>query len=286
MASSTTEVCYYASMRFSIRTLLAVITLAALVMLAFQTRRSSMASAARLSQLESEVDSLITVLQPDNPEAQAYQNATSDLHASLRENRDRCEEALLGLIDKYAAIEVRDPAFVSLRSYPTLKDGPRENHLAFRIVISEERSVWLKLGFHLGHLDSLYDSLEGIESKLLSEAPFNWTGPLEIQIPPGTHIIQMDSNEPQDGQVMIRMLLNDQVLAQLKNVPTVIAKAIGNMSISARKQIDYQLNRPLPNLMTLRIDVQETPKSTDTEYSLSCWLSDRSSSFRSMKSDD
>jgi len=257
-----------------------LITLAALAMVAFQTRRVVAQKKLELDQLQSELDTKSFQDSAQlNKKYRETNQALIDLRSALQENRERCEQAMTGIVERYATIERRDPAQLSIRSYPTLRSDSERASTAFLVSVPTDRTVWLKLGMHQSR-QSPADGIKDSEKSLIQDAPFDVVGPFELPLPAGEHVVYATVERPQQGQLTVRLRLDDRVLAEIKNRAGTSADTSGSMSIAAMKQVDYGPKRPLPRLLTQRLDVREDPNSEqEVEYSLSVWLSRTSSAF-------
>ena len=267
------------TMRFSIRTLLAAMAVVALTMVAAQTHRKAMYQQNYLVQFALEIDTL-EQQQKVQAEYRDTMLAQADLHKSLHDNRIRCEQAIETLVQRYGSIEPRDSETLSLRNYPTIRTDVGRAPLSFLVLVPEKRPVWLKYGFHKQGTDSPSDGRDGSETVLMADAPFDHAGPFEMQLPPGEHVVTCVIDESQQGTLLFRFRLNDQVLAQSVTTTDKHVSRSGYMSIAAQQQADFSRKRFLPHLATFRLNLRDEASSeSKTTFQLSIWLSERSSYF-------
>ncbi len=266
-------------MKFSIRTLLALVAVAAFAMVALRSYRKAITEQNRSVQLELAIESLEQqqVVQVDYRETKLAQD---DLNASLQDNRDLCEQAIKVLVERYGLIKPVDAETLSIRRSPAIRADTSHAPILFKLFVPEDRPIWLKFGLHPQSTSAPSDRVAGSEDVLLGESAFNPSGPFELKLPPGEHEVAFLMEGPENAFGRFQVRLNSEVLAQ----PTVIAgsdvRRSGHMSISADQQVDFAPNRTLPRLVTFQLRQYETKDSESTkEFNLSVWLSDRSSSF-------
>lgn len=268
-------------MKFSIRTLLALVTVSALAMVAYQSYQRAFIEQKRCLEIAMRIGTL-----EQNQTVQANYRTTKlaqdDLHASLQANRDRCEQAVQELVQRYSSIEPVDAETLSIRRSPAIRTDASQASLLFRLFVPANRPAWLKLGTHPQSTNAPSDRTEGSEDVLLAESVFNHSGPFELRLPPGEHVVALFVEDQEDSDGRFQLRLNDEMLIQLVVIKSEDIRPNGYSSVSAEEQIDFAPNRTLPRLVTFRFQQQSSKDSeSKNEINLSVWLSERSSSFSS-----
>ena len=268
-------------MKFSIRTLLAVIAVAALAMVAFQSHRRAITERNRGLQIAIAIETLEQqqTVQVDYRETKLAQD---DLRASLRDNRDRCEQAIQTLVQRYASIEPGDAETLSIRRYPTIRTETTQAPVSFKLLVPEDRPIWLKFGLHPQDTNAPSDGVEGSEDVLLAESIFDQAGPFELRLPPGEHLVAFAMEDQVNRFRQLQVLFNDQLLAQLAVMVGNNVRRSGYQTTGADQQADFDGNRTLPRLVTIDLSLRDESNSESIKrFKVSAWLSNHSSSFRS-----
>jgi Tfp pilus assembly protein PilE len=266
-------------MKFSIRTLLVLVTVSALAMVAYQSHQRAVIEQKRCLEIAMRIDTL-----EQNQAVRANYRTTKlardDLNASLQANRDRCEQAIQALVQRYSSIEPVDAETLSIRRSPAIRTDASQASLLFRLFVPANRPTWLKLGIHPQSTNAPSDRTEGSEDVLLVESVFNHSGPFELRLPPGEHVVALVVEDQDDSVGRFRLRLNEEMLTESVVIKSEDVRPNGYMSISAEQQIDFAPSRMLPRLVTFRFQQQSSKDSkSKSEVNLSVWLSDRSSSF-------
>jgi len=250
-------------------------------MVSWKTRQQAMVQQQRAMRLSMELDALSLKLYMGRPEVRTAIKAESDQNAFLRENRQRSEQALVSLVETYGGVENRGDDVVSFRSIPTIRSDATRTPLTFRLQVPARRPIWLKFGIHPRNVDAPADGLEGSEQGVLTDSPFQPTGPFESKLPHGVHRLEFTVFEGDQGMASLQVTLDDQVLASFTSSDDREVRNSGHSHISSTKQIDYDAERSLPTLSTYRVKLLADENQPEREYKFSAWLSDHSSSFAS-----
>ena len=131
-------------MRFSIRSLLAVIFLCGLVFPVIQGLRAVELDLARQAELRNEIEVLRTRLDAENAATRQVRKHQAELFTSVALIRRKAESQFDRLQEKYGKIEAVDSETLSLRTVPQLNPDGGSTPTVFRIVVPALRDVWLK----------------------------------------------------------------------------------------------------------------------------------------------
>ena len=161
-----------------------------------------------------------------------------------------------------------------------LQTGNGPAPISFRMLVPPQRTVWLKYGVHPTKRNTQSGRGSEQESDLLTESPFEDNGPFEMRLPAGDQILTIMMDAAEDGSLPFTITLDDTVLLSSAYVVPEVSGA-GWSSISGAIQIDFDLQRPLPCLMTINMSLRdpESGPRLSKPYGFSMWLSDHSSDF-------
>lgn len=267
-------------MRFSIRALLALTFLAVLVMLVWRTARETTRNQEHLTRLQKEIKDLELNVRLNEPALHQAILRSRHEFDSVRELRQRSIEHYESLRQKYSGIETPEAGVLAIRTIPSLQTGAVQPPITFRIWVPEDRAVWLKFGVHQADR-SVQSSRESEKADdLLTNSPFEDSGPFELQMPPGDQMLEIGTEPAGEGAVPLTITLNDNVLLRSAFVSSEATGANASY-ISGRSQINFGKNQPLPWLLTGRMNLGyytsgEEPILT---HAFSLWLSNQSGSF-------
>ena len=267
-------------MRFSIRELLCLAVLAALGMLAFRNFEEAIKEQVKLTEVQRIIKSLEGRLRKDDPALHQAIMHSMDENDSLQDARQRAIEHFDLIRQKYGTIEPRGADVVSLRGVPMLQTGNGPAPISFRMLIPPQRTVWLKYGVHPTKRNTQSGRGSEQESDLLTESPFEHDGPFEMRLPAGDQVLTIMMDAAEDGSLPFTITLDHTVLLRSAYVAPEVSGA-GWSSIAGAMQIDFDLQRPLPCLMTINISLRdpESGPRLSKSYGFSMWLSDHSSEF-------
>ncbi len=266
-------------MTFSLRSLLALIVVAALGFLTWRSVKVAQVEKNRLTTILNEIESAKTGLA--NAEAQnawlhldepVLQQAIQDEYAAIQSLREQSEAHLQWLRDKYASIEPRGPGVLSFRSLPAINGGFRETTIAYRIHAPPKREVWLKCGMKT----SAYGSVSGTEPPASSQAiqrRLSDIGRYEQRLSPGEHIVSITRGRNDGDQTRIRVTLDSSVLID-SNLP--YRSSSWSQTRMEGRQYDYQefLERSLIRIHLESPDDENPSNRFNCDVSLSAQASD------------
>lgn len=272
-------------MRFSIKTLLAITFLIALALLAWRTIEDARRDRARLELVKAEVKQLEARVRLDDPELHQVILCTIDEVQPLHVMRERAIAHFDMLREKYSSIEPRGPEVLSIRGLPSMQVDNESSPTVFRMIVPEERGIWLKFGVHQVERNMNSSRSSDQEDDLLSDSPFDDSGPFEIKLSPGDQTLSVAAGPAKDGLLPIEIRLDEALLLRTTfHSPDV--SGTGSSHISAPSQIDFDARRELPWLLSSSMGTRSS--ATDNErgltYAFSMWLSDRSSDFKGFPS--
>jgi hypothetical protein len=271
---------YLRHLRFSIRAMLALMFLVSLGMLVWRASEDARRSVARLAQLQSEIKFVEARLRLDQPVLHQAILHTHEEFQPFDAMRQRSIEHFDLLRRKYSSMEPKGTDVFSLREIPSLQTDTRPAPVIFRLLVPEQRTVWLKFGVHLVE-QSVHSSTDKLDGRdLLTDSPFNVSGPFETRLQPGDHTLTVAVGLAAEGSLPVVITLDDEVLLRSSFVS---AEVTGTSSsrISAPSQLDFGPQRNLPSLLSTHMNLR-TPasgKAPAKTHGFSMWLSDRASSF-------
>jgi hypothetical protein len=266
-------------MQFSLRSLLAVLLLCGvlfpLVMGLQQVRRDE----ATRMQLANEIVMLRQSLAIDDPKRQRFDRHVQEEYDSLRRLRKTAELHFAGIQEKYGTILPRGPNVLSLRVVPQLSLDGTPSPLVFRVLVPERRQVWLKYAVILKQDQSVIPKWLDQLARPSVDTGFLHNGFYQVRLRPGQRDIVVRSGPVAASVLPIAVRLDDQALLKTR------FEADGRLSLGAShlgglRQIDYDPQRELPWLVSLKLDVNRKDGSyQNSEYECCLWLSERSSGF-------
>lgn len=268
-------------MKFSIRTLLAFTFLVALALLTWRTFEDARRDEARAQRLQAEIKLLEARGRLDQPGLDQAILHTRDEFESLKEMREHSLAHFDLLRDKYSGIEPRGAGVLSIRGLPSMQVGDRTAPIVFRMLIPDERPVWLKFGVHMVKPNVTASRGSDAEDDLITKSPFEASGPFEQRLPPGDQMLKIVSGAATDGALPIEITLNDKVLLRTSFVADDVTGS-GSGHISVPSQFDVGPRQDLPWLLTVDLTHRTQTSGGDSPdtHAFSVWLSDRSSNFK------
>ena len=266
-------------MRFSLRSLLAIILLCAIAFpLIIQIGEVRVDEAKRL-QMGKEIQILRTQLALDDPARQRVHRHQDDQYASLHQLRDRAEQHFQSLQEKHGRIESRGPDVLSLRSIPQISTDQRQPPIVYRVLVPAQRDVWLKFTVLAGSSASRSSQQLDRPTEPPIDSGFQHVGPYELRLQPGDQRLRIETGPVIENTLPIAVYVNDDLLLSTSfsgdGVPS-----NGMFRISGTTQIDYGANAQLPWLMNFDVKLQrDNDANRDVAFDGCLWLSDRSSGF-------
>lgn len=266
-------------MRFSIRSLLAVMLLFAisfpLVIGVRQTRHDE----ALLTQLANEIKNERQSLFLDDPQRLRVGQHQREEYLAIRKLRDKAEQHFQSLQDKYGHLEDRGADVLSLRTVPQLSLDSSSPPVVFRLNVPTKRKVWLR--YALVPWDNHQQTPVDLDKA--DDAPkdsgFEHVGPYQIQLDPGERLLSVKTGPAIERVMPIVIRLDNQPLIKTRFSADGIPHS-GAYHLSGREQLDIPQSRALPWLLYVRIRLEnENKPSTNAAYCISLWLSDRPSQF-------
>lgn len=270
-------------MTFSLRELLAAVLLCALGLLAWRTWEGAKREHMRLAQVHNEIKSLEASLRLDQPALHRAILHEHDEFNPLSAMRKRSLARFEELRHKYSALEQRGGDVFSIRGLPSLSLGAGPAPIVLRFCVPQEHPVWLKFGVHRAQR-SVHSSRSPDDDRgLLSESPFQASGPFEMRLPPGEQTLTITTAAARNGSMPLRIALDHRVLLRSSFIAAGIAGA-GSSQISVPEQLDFGPQQKLPWLLTTHINLSNI--KVQEVYAFSMWLSDRASQFQAFPGDD
>ena len=288
-------------MKFSIRTLLVLTLLFALVLLVFRSWERQRQVQMRIQATHVSIALLDTLLaskaltQPTAHPEDELANVR-DIHARAAEGFQRLQDKQRsmpaagdsfvtqpgidpGSMDAIkAAIEQPADDVVSIRPVASLQLRDKGLKSAiFQIRVPDKRAAWLHVGVTKEPVDTQLFLQEATLPELLDESPFAQTGPFEDKLSPGVHELQVIAT--QRGQaVHVRLVVDDEVWLESAFQPE---KRIILGFASRRKNtpVDITVDQLLPWLFVSEMQVHRSatvpPGKQVHVESMYGWLSDK-----------
>lgn len=230
----------------------------------------------RLTELHAKIKSTEQRLYVGDPLLHQAFLSSNDEAQALSRLRAKSEAGLESLRQKYGGIQPRGDDVVSIRSLPTIGNDLRKAPTVFRMLIPDQRQVWLKYG--VSDTSGSGFSAADFAKELLQQSPFQHTGPYEMLLPAGDHTLAVSFQNPQSGSLPLRVKLNDTNLVD-SSFQHEFASHGGGMSVAASEQLDYK-DRQLPTLLSAKIVLRDDAgKRLPEGFRLLVWLDDHSSGF-------
>lgn len=276
MVSVASSISSRRSITFSLRSLFALIVVAALGFFTWGFVQGVQDEKNRLATILNEIESAKTALAETESRSAwlanpVLQQAIQDEYAAIQSLREQSEAHLPWLLDKYASIEPRGPDILSIRRLPAIS-GFRETTIVYRIYAPPEREVWLKCGMKT----IAYGSDSGTEppaSSQVIQRRLSDIGRYEQRLSPGEHAVSITWESYDGDQIRIRVTLDSSVLID-SNLPY---PSLGcSRPRMERRQYDYQefLERPLVGIILKSPDDENPLNPFDYDVSLSGQASD------------
>jgi hypothetical protein len=263
-------------MTFSLRDLLALFVLLALALLGWRTSQQARQEKARLVELRKEIEKLEVCMRLDRPDLHQAMLNTLDEMQPLAEMRQRALAQLDLLRSRYGGLEPRGADVLSLRGLPSLPEGEEPAPILFRLLVPEQRPLWLKFGVHAAQQFRHSSRNPEDERELLPRSPFTISGPFEMRLPSGDQTLRITIGTARDGELPVTISLNDGVLLRTTFV-SAGTSGTGYSHISAGSQLDYRASQKPPWLLTAIMDQREQPSGNTHAFSV--WLDERESDF-------
>ncbi len=266
-------------MRFSIRSLLAVMLICALAFPLVIAMQKVRVEESLRDQLLNEIKTQRQRLASDDPQLTSIRERQQEQRLVLHRIRRISQQRFDSIQSEYGSIESPDTHTLSLRSVPQLSLSDDQPPIVFRLHVPSDREVWLKyalIPFDLGsepsrRLDRIRVAPK--KSRYAHDGPFQW------KLPAGEHLFKVTTGPPNGFALPIHLHLNTMGLLHTAYVSKGTPSS-GFFHISGRKQIDFGPKRDLPWLLNVRIRVQkEDGSSVNPDHSPAIWLSDVSSGF-------
>ena len=276
MVSDASSVSSGRSITFSLRSLFALIVVAALGFFTWGFVQGVQDEKNRLATILNEIESAKTELAETESRSAwlakpVLQQAMQDEYAAIQSLREQSEAHLPWLLDKYASIEPRGPDILSIRRLPAIS-GFSETPIVYRIYAPPEREVWLKCGMKT----IAYGSDSGTEppaSSQVIQRRLSDIGRYEQRLSPGEHAVSITWGSYDGDQIRIRVTLDSSVLID-SNLPYRLSGSL-QTRIEGR-QYDYQefLELPLVGINLDSPDDENPPNRFDYDVRLSAQASD------------
>ena len=261
-------------MRLSIRGLFGLTFLVALGLLVWKTGLETRRDELRMQVLKEEIELSQQGLRLDSPALHQAILRAEDEFDSMAALRERSESHFESLREKYSTMEARGANVLSLRGVPSLKTGAGPAPIVFRLLVPTERPVWLKFGVHTIQPSQFSRSVFP-EEDLVSQSPFEASGPFEVRLASGDHKLTITIGTATNGALPVTLKLDDGILLQTDYVSATVS-GTSSSHVSGISQIDVRPKRALPWLITAHLDDDNPPAP---KYGFSIALSEQSSEF-------
>jgi hypothetical protein len=256
-------------MKFSIRDILILTSMVALVALTFVSYRNwreAESTTARILQANVSIERQIEIAKLNSEPS----HVAIERCEMIAEATSQLEGHFPNLAQKYSSIETRDDGTLSMRSIPVLFDRTSGIDVQRTLLrIPSTRPVYLKIGV----TDKDKGSKSEATTEWLTNSDYSSSGPFEVLLQPGDCTI--DWSQENVGEHRIRFHVNVHGLCQWA---TDIDKTSGHSSTapSAMSQLDFRSTQELPLLLRIR----HSRDAALGQLHLHLWLDDKSSGFR------
>ena len=266
-------------MRFSIRSLLAILLLCAISFPLVSGIADLRRDEEIQMQLRVEIEALRERMALDDPQRQRIKQHQRDELTSIRTMREQAERQFETLQQKYGGIDVRGPDVLSLRTVPQLRRDKTQPPVVFRIHVPTDRDVWLKYAVIPAEgVSRSPDQLDQRQDPPVGSG-FVHPGHYEVKLEPGEHLLAVETG-PVRGKVLpASVRLDDKPLLETEFSGDGIPST-GAYHISGTKQLDFPPPRRLPWLLKIKVDLRlDDDSRRDASFDGCLWLSDRSSGY-------
>ncbi|TWU06461.1 hypothetical protein [Stieleria varia] len=266
-------------MKFSIRMLLAVTLLIALVIVLVRAYSSLAYEDAKLQQTIAQTETLkarLSVYSLSFEQVQQYQADELKVASAIH---DRAVSHFRDLQEQYRVIKPKDDDTFSCRLVPELdSDDPGYSRVTYRLHVPKNRKVWLKScvtrpGVYGYHLRSTKDFPEVLRVASISPA-----GPFETQLEPGFHTLTLRYSRSDQADGLVSLLLDEAILYQA-SLSSESFRYSGASYTSPRTQYDLGKDQLLPWLVSLRLKKEVPGQTSEDVESTHFWLDDKSSAY-------
>ncbi|MCS7468026.1 hypothetical protein NZK35_15335 [Stieleria sp. ICT_E10.1] len=266
-------------MRFSIRSLLAILLLCAISFPLVTGIADLRRDEAMRTQLRVEIETFRERLALDDPQRQRIKQHQRDELTSIRAIREQAERQFESLQQKYGGIEVRGGDVLSLRTIPQLRRDRTQPPVVFRLRVPTDRDVWLKYAVIPAEgVSRSPDQLDERQDPPV-ESGFAHPGHYQVKLEPGEHLLAVETGPVRGNVLPASVRLGDKPLLKTEFSGEGIPST-GAYHISGTKQIDYPPQRRLPWLLNIKVDLRLDDNSRrDAAFDGCLWLSDRSSGY-------
>ncbi|KAA5541436.1 hypothetical protein FYK55_17885 [Roseiconus nitratireducens] len=268
-------------MQISIRTLLAVLLLAALAFPNVIALTKIRQRQEELSLLQHELEETQRRLESNAAPVPMLAERVQDEYRQLSRTREIAVEHFYKLQERYGRVEKRDDQTLSLRGIPKLSIDGKPTPVGFRLVVPSARPVWFKCAVvtrRLGSGDT--KTLDGL-SEGDGDLAEDFDGPFEVRLLPGQRDLELQIGPTKGAQLPVEIRLDGKILFASSHDQGDDGSS-GASYIGGRSQTDYGPDRELPWLMDARVSIpaDEGGQTVETKYHYSFWLSDQSSGFK------
>lgn len=268
-------------MRFSIRSLLAIMLLCSIVFpMVIGLNRIRRNELLRM-QLAKEIESERQALALDDPKRQRIRQHWRDELDSMQQLRDKAEQQFDRIQLKYSSIETRSGDVLSVRTVPQLSVDDQRPPVAFRLQVPSGRPVYLKYALVPSDGGSQWSKQLDEIDRAEQDSGYQHPGPYEIRLEPGERIVTVSTGLAIGNVMPITVRLDDETLLnttfESDQKPTA-----GAYHVSGRRQMDFAPGRDLPWLLNTRIRLEdEDGKNKNAAFYGCLWLSERSGQYPS-----
>lgn len=264
-------------MKISLRGLIVTAMVIAGALLAMSAYNDIRRDHQRMAQLQEEINQLERSLMITNPRRIEILHHELEEFASVQSIRDQAVQHAQLIREKYSHVDARGPDTFSFRSVPSGLAKTGMHSFEFRLIVPENRQIWLKLAVHT--VDDQVASEESFDRKtnFLKVSSLTDSGPFQIQLPPGEHLLAICEQTSQDRWTVISLNLGERKLFESKYYQS--QSGISSSSNSATEQLDFAPDATLPWLLTSYFPLDPTNSPTQTTTAYSVWLSNTQSEF-------
>lgn len=268
-------------MKFSLRTLIAVVFIAAFALMALNGYYSVVRTERQIEPLKYEISIL-------NKELGTSHSEQRQILLNALEDRDSLHAVYEEVLANYPIIRDRNHQMVarsadtfSIKRMPAPGMLPTNFVIEYKMIVPATRPVWVRFGTHASAKQikdgiSFDRSYDWLQSSILSNS-----GPFERQIPSGEHVLTIREHDHRERREISITLDGEPIFS------THYSDAASDPTRDHHRlpsQDDYSREQSLPHLFTSTI-LTNAPKFASTSVSYSIWLSDTPDHLRFLKSE-
>jgi hypothetical protein len=269
-------------MNFTIRDLLALTLLVALVALIAYSYAAAQRQRLKIAQVQAQIAAQreeVAVMDRMRYYAEAEKDWLNQINVTSLNGLNDFPR----LQEKYGQVTSRGADFLSLRKVPMIaEEGGSVSRDRYRIYVPEAK-VYLKFAVILDFDDSPVVRARSHPAKS-SESPFTLSGPFEIQMPPGINDVDLIHELTPQRVREFKLYLNETLLLH-SIFSEENTTSYSSTSLAGHRQIDYRYESVFPELWGFKLYSSDTTRVENRKPGFRIWLDQTSSQFATFPGD-